>query len=356
MGRRILIICTLLLTACSGRVSRSGADSGMEYARWFDLIPEGIVTISPSDNHRDTLIVSRPLDRLVCMSSSYLAYLDGISCDSVVVGVSGIGYVTDPSIRERYDSTRRGTAERPLYDIGYDADPDYERIVALRPDLLIAYSVSAAEPAWLSRLRDLGIPVLLLSEQLENHPLARAEYVRLFGALTGRREKADSVFTAIRDRYESLRVETDSPVPVLLNMPYADQWFVPGADNYMTRLVRDAGGEVLGSAPGTSASRIMSLEEAWMLAGEARAWLNPGWCRSREQLSDQLPSFSRFDIPVIYNNIRRSTDGGGNDFWESGALRADRVLDDLVRILRTAKENPRETVPGDSLYYFIPVE
>ena len=165
-----------------------------------------------------------------------------------------------------------------------------------------------------------------------------------------------ALFTAIRDRYESLRVETDSPVPVLLNMPYADQWFVPGADNYMTRLVRDAGGEVLGSAPGTSASRIMSLEEAWMLAGEARAWLNPGWCRSREQLSDQLPSFSRFDIPVIYNNIRRSTDGGGNDFWESGALRADRVLEDLVRILRTAKENPRETVPGDSLYYFIPVE
>ena len=328
----------------------------MAYARWFDLVPEGIVTISPADGQRDTLLLSRPLDRLVCMSSSYLGYLDGIGCDSVVVGVSGIGYITHPSIRDRYEATRRGEARTPLYDIGYDADPDYERIVALHPDLVIAYSVSSSDPVWLRKLRDMGIPVLLLSEHLEDHPLARAEYVRLFGALTGRREEADSVFAAVRSRYEALRIETETPVAVLLNMPYADQWFVPGADNYMARLIHDAGGEVLGAKPGESASRIMTLEEAWMLAGRARAWLNPGWCRSREQLSAQLPSFSRFDIPVIYNNIRRTTEGGGNDFWESGALRADRVLEDLVRILRTAKEDPRETLPGDSLYYFIPVE
>jgi hypothetical protein len=34
----------------------------------------------------------------------------------------------------------------------------------------------------------------VLYDHLEDHPLARAEYVRLFGALTGRIDKADSFF------------------------------------------------------------------------------------------------------------------------------------------------------------------
>lgn len=341
----------LLLTACGGRPGGASVSPGCDYARYFELADDAVITISPYDGSRDTLRLGHPLDRLVCMSTSYIGYLDGIGCDSVVVGVSGIGYISQPDVRARYEATRRGLPGKELYDVGYDADPDYERILALEPDLLIAYSISATEPPYLRRLKELGVPVLLLSEHLEDHPLARSEYVRLFGALTGRRHSADSLFAAIRDRYEALRVQTSDPVPVLLNIPYADQWFIPGEDNYMAQLVRDAGGLVLGAAPG-SASRTVSLEEAYLLAAQARAWLNPGWCRSRDQIAAQLPSFSRFDIPRIYNNIRRTTPEGGNDFWERGALRADEILADLVRILDEEKASPSE----EELAWFIRVE
>ena len=341
----------LLLTACGGSPGGASVSPGCDYARYFELTDDAVITISPYDGSRDTLRLERPLDRLVCMSTSYIGYLDGIGCDSVVVGVSGIGYIMQPEIRARYEATRQGLPGRELYDVGYDADPDYERILALAPDLLVAYSISAAEPPYLRRLKELGVPVLLLSEHLEDHPLARSEYVRLFGALTGHRRQADSLFAAIRDRYEALRVQASDPVPVLLNIPYADQWFIPGEDNYMAQLVRDAGGLVLGAAPG-SASRTVSLEEAYLLAAQARAWLNPGWCRSRDQIAAQLPSFSRFDIPRIYNNIRRTTPEGGNDFWERGALRADEILADLVRILDEEKASPSE----EELAWFIRIE
>ena len=351
MKKIFLAALCLLLAACSRRPEDPGVAPGCQYARYFELTEDAVITLSPYDGRRDTLRVDRPLDRLVCMSTSYIGYLDGVGCDSVVVGVSGIGYISQPSLRARYEATRRGEPGRALYDVGYDADPDYERILALRPDLLIGYSISAAEPPYLQRLRELGVPVLLLSEHLEDHPLARSEYVRLFGALTGRRERADSVFNGIRDRYESLCTAPSDPVPVLLNIPYADQWYIPGADNYMARLVHDAGGYVLGAGEG-SASRTVSLEEAWLLAARARVWLNPGWCRTRAQLSGQLSSFSRFDIPRIYNNIRRTTPEGGNDFWESGALHADQVLSDMVRILDLKKASPS----GEELTWFIEVK
>lgn len=334
--RRIILFCSavFLLCACGGRPDRLPPLSGSAHARYFDLTSDGIVTVSPYDGHRDTLRLDRPLDNLVCLSSSYIAFLDGIGCDSVVTGVSGIGYISDPDLQERYEATRAGSAVRPLYDVGYDASPDYERIVALHPDLVLTYTVSAAESPFLAKLRSLGIPVLLLYEHLENHPLARAEYVRLFGALTGRQAVADSVFSAVCERYEALRTETARPVRVLLNIPYGDQWFIPGAESYMAALIRDAGGEVLGAEAGTAESRVVSQEEAYVLARQADAWLNPGWCRTRAQLDEALPSFARIHVPSIWNNIRRTTPSGGNDFWESGVLRPDLILSDLVEILQ----------------------
>ena len=39
---------------------------------------------------------------------------------------------------------------------------------------------------------------------------------------------------------------------------------------------------------------------------------------------------------------------GGNDFWESGSLRPDLILNDLVQMI-----HPELSAPGDSLYYHI---
>ena len=180
--------------------------------------------------------------------------------------------------------------------------------------------------------------MLVLHDHLENHPLARAEYVRLFGALTGRQEQADSVFCYVRERYEALveSVEATDRVKVLLNIPYADAWYIPGAENYMSQLVRDAAGEVLGARAGASKSRVVSLEDAYGISQKADIWLNPGHCRTRSQLAavhQLFPSFGPLanGLP-IYNNTLRTTPEGGNDFWESGAVRPDLILEDLIQV------------------------
>lgn len=369
MKRLALLAGLVLLAACGGPEVRVRPSAGCAYARWFDLTESGdIVTISPYGGRRDTLRTEGPLDNIVCMSTSYVGFLSALSCDSVISAVSGIGYISEPRLRRRYEATagrrRDGAAppsgdgeERPLYDVGYEAALDFERILTLKPDLLLTYTVSSAEPPWLGKLRDLGVPVLLLHEQLEEHPLARAEYVRLFGALTGRKELADSLFGSVCHRYDSLRLRAAVPAAdrpetgprkVLLNIPYGDQWFIPGADNYISALIRDAGGVVLGAKEGTSASGVISLEEAYVLAGEADVWLHPGWCRSRTQLAAAHPLFARFPAMPVYNNTLRTTPEGGNDFWESGPLRADLILEDLAAILQAP---PGET-PTGLHYYF----
>ena len=337
--RWTLIITFLFFLAGCQSARQTSAVSASEYASYFDVNGPLIKVISPYDGSVDTLTVAEPMDRIICMSSSSVAALSAIGACDAVSAVSGLRYVTDRSIHER-----------GVPDIGYENSLDYETILSINPDILVAYTVSGSEPQFISKLRSLGVRVLVLHDHLEQHPLARAEYVRLFGALTGRLAAADSVFNAVRDRYEALAasVNVRKPVKVLMNIPYGDAWYVPGADSYMSCLIRDAGGEVLGAEPGASHSRVVTMEQAYALSLDADIWLNPGHCRTLGELMSFHHFFDRFgplaqELPV-YNNTLKNTAGGGNDFWESGAVRPDLILEDLVSIF--------SDTPADSLNYF----
>jgi len=346
MKRRILLILGLFLVlSCTG--VRRGPASGMEYASWFSLQGDTLEVISPFDGAVERHVV-HPCKSLVCFSSSYIGYLQFLGADSLVTGVSGLSFVSDSLVLNL------------AVDVGYDSAPDYERIVGLKPDYVLMYSISSGGAPSLAKLQDLGIEVITLHEHLEPHPLGRAEYLKLFGALSGRRALADSLFGCVRDSYLSLVTPLGKVAKkVLVNIPYGDQWYVPASGNYFTRLVRDAGGELLGSASG-SVSGVISVEKAYELSRQADVWLNPGWCSSLSDLRSVHPLFS--DFPVIgksvWNNTALSNPSGGNAFWETGSARPDLLLSDLRTIFSDqacpSGENgeSREFGP-DTLNYFI---
>ena len=252
-------------------------------------------------------------------------FLDGVPIDNAQnmqvdlgrIPTSGLDYLGNEAVKES------------AVEVGYDAALNYEAILQTRPDLFLTYAVSAAEPPYLAKLKDLGVRCVILSEHLENHPLARAEYVKFFGALTGHPQEADSVFTAVKDRYLSLVQEPSVRKKVLIN--------------------RDAGGDLLGSEPGKTESGTIGLEQAYAYAQEADLWLNPGWCRTREQLRSVHPLFSRFPVleKDVWNNTLQTTEGGGNRFWETGPVHPDWILEDLVHIF--------SATPWD-MHYFFPLE
>lgn len=314
MRTRFLLLAALVaLFSCESRREYSPR---MEYAQWFSMPDSSTVVVYSPEGKTDTL--KGPMDRLVCMSSSYVGFLDAIGASSCVKGVSGLDFLSHKPA--------------DAVEVGYDAALDYEAILKAKPDLFITYAVSAAEPQYLSKLKELGIRTVILSEHLESHPLARAEYIKLFGVLSGKVHEADSVFCMVRDRYLSL-VRPRGEAKVLLNIPYAGIWYIPGGDNYMTRLIEDAGGEVLGAVPDRQESSVISLEKAYEYACKADFWLNTGWCSTLKQLQGVHPLFGEFGISEIWNNNLQSTPGGGNAFWETGPVRPDLVLEDLTGIL-----------------------
>lgn len=369
----IYILAAVVLTACGGRV-RSVSEYGEElysprYSEGFSIYGAGdsssvLVIRNPwqgAEGVVTELFLSRggekapagftgqsvavPLRKVVCLSSSHVAYLDALGELDAVAGVSGARYISNPVISERYASGK-------VKDVGYDTNINYELLAGLRPDLVFVYGVGGENTALTAKMHELGIKTLYIGEYLEDSPLGKAEWVVPFGEMFGKRTQAESIFGGIASRYEGMKEQAallEGRPKVMLNSPYRDVWFVPGDRSYMVTLINDSGGEYIFAGEDSSVSRPVSGEAAYMAVSEADVWLNPNQARTIKELVGQNPKFG--NIPVVknrrvYNATRRSTDSGGSDFWESGTLHADRVLEDMIMIM-----HPGWNLHGE-LYYF----
>ena len=280
-----------------------------------------------------------PAERISCLSSSHIAMLDAVGCADRVVGVSGIKFITNDSVR--------ATA----VEIGYDTALDFERIKAIGTDLILLYGLYGEDSTTTTKLTQLGIPYVYIGDYIEPSPLAKAEWIVALSALCGKMEQGVEYFTALEQRYNTLKAQaadyTYHP-KVMLNTPYNDTWFMPPVRNYAVQLIADAGAEYIYPQNNSSESVAISLEQALLLASTADVWINLGQISSLAQLKAENPKFATVPAVVngrVYNNTKRTTPYGGSDFWESGAVKADIVLQDMINLLH-------HNYPTDSLYYY----
>ena len=222
----------------------------------------------------------------------------------------------------------------------------------MHTDLVLLYGVYGEDKALTGKLRELGIPYIYIGDYVEPEPLGKAEWIVAIAAICGKQAEGEAAFAEIADRYETLRdsiAQSDAVRPrVMLNTPYRDTWFMPSVRSYSVRLIEDAGGEYVYPANDSSSSVPVSLEQALLLASGADVWLNVGQCGSLDELRRTNPKFAGINSVRngrVYNNTKRTTPNGGSDFWESGAIAPDKILEDLAKILHG---NP----PTDSLYYY----
>ena len=93
----------------------------------------------------------------------------------------------------------------------------------------------------------------------------------------------------------------------------------------------------------------MDIESVYSKALEADIWINPGVAEKMSELRNYDPRYSLLPAVAegrVYNNNRRMGPGGGNDYWESGTLRPDLVLSDLIAALHP------ELMPGHTFFYY----
>jgi len=251
------LLLPALLTACSGTPSPTAQADGWSdipnaHARFFQLAGSGAarraIVFGPG-GRGDTLAVYRwgggregslgdgimlpPLERVAVASTTHLPYFRALGRAAAVVGIAHLGHVRDSLFRAAIGKGR-------VAEIATATGIDKERLIALAPCALFDHpfgkQAATAESAP-------GVPTVLVTEYLEEHPLGRAEWLRFFGALLGEEGLADSLFAGIRERYLAAMAAAGGARPlVFFGSAWQGQWFVPPADSHMAVLISDAGG------------------------------------------------------------------------------------------------------------------
>ena len=320
------------------RVTEKGAGTMVEvldpWQQSRDVIFSYMLASDPvlvPDSLKSLPFIRTPVQRVIALSTTHVAMIDQLGCGESIVGLSGSGYIYSASIRKRIESGS-------ILDVGYGQGLDYEKIVGLEPDVIFLYGVEGSVLTILEKLTELGIPAVFCGEYLENHPLGKAEWIRFFSLFYNREVQSARFFDQVDSAYCSLAERAsgagDRP-EVLMGLPWKDTWFMAGGESYAARLVEDAGGHFLWSDHPSTQAIPLDLESVYIRAVNADIWINPGEAAS---LADIVQLDERFgELPVVksgsvFNNDARRSPGGGNDYWESGTVRPDLVLADLIGI------------------------
>ncbi|MBK7132521.1 MAG: ABC transporter substrate-binding protein [Bacteroidales bacterium] len=289
-------------------------------------------TVFPSElNSSDVIFV--PVRSIVCMSTTHLAMISALGEDISVSGVSGPGFVFSESLTKRIDAGM-------ISDVGYDSGLNKELILSISPDLVMMYGIGSESAGYVGKIKELGIKVIFNADYLETDPLGKAEWIKLFGALYCKEEIADSIYRSELKSYDSLRLfisENISLRPkVLLGLPYKDTWYVSPGNSFISKIISDAGGDYLWKDTESDVSMPYGIENVYLGALKADYWLNIGSIKSGSEIyavDERLTKLPCYLTGNLFNNNRRITSKGGNDYWESGTVFPHLILEDIAAII-----------------------
>ncbi len=309
----------------------------------YVLIPKGD-TAFPQE-YPGSQVIRTPVERVVLLSTTDLAQLKELEALSTLVGVGALKNVNTAEVLDM-------AAAGQITEVGTEMSMDLEAILSINPDLIISFSVYGLGRDGNRKMLDAGLPVVLSGSFMEETALGRSEWIKFLALFLGREQLADSLFAEMDDRYLALAdfVKDVSTRPtVFLNAPIQSTWWVPGGKNYMARLLKDAGASYVWEEDTTKGSFSSDFEAVLGRASQADYWLNPSLWKS---LNEGLLGDSRFALfravkeKKVYNNNLRLNASGGNDIYETGMVRPDLVLADLIRIFHPS------LLPDHELFFY----
>lgn len=276
-------------------------------------------------------VIRTPIEKVVCLSTTHVAFIDILNKTESIVGVSGTDYINNKKVRKNIEN-------KQVFDVGYDSNLNYELIAGINPDLVITYGVGGEIAGYNQRLKDLGINAVMNAEYLEDHPLGKLEWIKFIAAFYNMEDEANFYFNTIENEYNVLldivRGVNYKP-KVLIGLPYKDSWYVPGGKSFLAKMVEDAGGEYIWKENNSRESQPFNTESVFVKATKAEIWLNTGTVNSKSDIlkvDERFENFTPFNESLIFNNNLRMNKLGGNDYWETGLVQPNIVLQDMIKI------------------------
>lgn len=328
-------------------IVRDALDSSHIIAKYY-LVQEGdAVPVTESVNKEN--IITVPVKSIACLSTTHLGFLEKLNLRDNIVAAAGTQYVYDARLNKLIE-------EGKIKEMGYESALNYEMLAQIHPDIIMTYVFGADGEESMQKLDALKLQPVINNEYLEITPLGQAEWIKFVAAFFDLSEKADSIFEEIEKEYietKDLALKASSRPKVLTSLPFRGEWTVSGGKSFAANYIADAGADYLWNDNKSTGNFPVSMEQILLKGMDADCWINIGPVNSKEEIKnadEKLVKIKAYQNGSLFNNDNRMSEKGGNDYWESGVVNPQYVLQDLVKIFHP------EVMDGKEFYYYKKIE
>ncbi|MBR2257684.1 MAG: ABC transporter substrate-binding protein [Blautia sp.] len=205
----------------------------------------------------------------------YLAASADMSLFQALDALSHIRFSSLAAESWQIDKAKEAMQNGDILFAGKYNEPDFEMLVTEGCDLAIESTMILHSPRILEMIEDLGIPVFIDRSSYESHPLGRTEWVKVYGAMLGREEEAESFFQEQSEIVEELKdFEGTGKKVAFFALNSSGIAVIRGAADYVPQMIELAGGryafeDITTGEKGFQVSIGLTMEEFYANAADA---------------------------------------------------------------------------------------
>jgi iron complex transport system substrate-binding protein len=270
-----------------------------------------------------------PFRKIVLLNASLVGYITELKQENAIIGLSSPEYIFSEKVLDLIQKNK-------ISIVGDEAKYDIEKIIALQPDVIFTNYIESFQNTY-DILKKNGIEIIFIDEYMEQNPLEKSKILEVFGELLGCKKSATETYNLIQNKYNTLSEKANNVGEkpfVIANEMYGNQWYMPGGKTFVAKLIKDAGAKYILAENKEIKAVPMSFEEVFAKAENAKFWVNIGNYNNKAALLTMNANYSKmavFQHGELYA-ITQKQRNRANDYFESGVVRADKILEDYISI------------------------
>jgi hypothetical protein len=260
-----LLFLLFALTGCDSRKSGSESDLGngwkpvkhmkLKYAKQFSVyyykdgyklirlhdgskflvVPEG--KDAPNGIDKKISVLRQPINRIYLAATASMCLFDRLG------SIDNIKYSGAEHDDWYIENARKAMEEGRISFVGKYNQPNYEALASGKCDVAIENTMINHVPAVKKKLEEFDIPVFTDQSSLENHPLGRTEWIKVYGAMLNKEPEAEKIFDEQVKVLEGIdNKKTNKTVAFFTILP-SGQVMVRKSGDYVSKMINLAGGK-----------------------------------------------------------------------------------------------------------------
>ncbi len=287
--------------------------------------------------------VKTPVKDVACLTSVFVGFLNRLEVLQEIRAVDNMDFICNAQLLYLH-------AEGSVKELSKSGQLNIEQTLMSGVTTLFVNPGGDKNRDLDKRLLEANIVPVLSADYFEDHPLGRAEWIKVFGLFFGLEKKADSLFAVTEKNYLALKQSADTcyyKPSVFTELKTNDTWFVAGGKSSLARLFSDAGADYIWKDNGKVNVTALNMEHVVQKALNADFWINLHLSNSANDIlhaDKRYGEFKAFKNGNLYNNNAWQNPKGGNAYWENGLCNPDQVLADLISIFHPNLQAGRKLI------------